>query len=87
MDVSVNRIGGKLAINLVNTADPHSDTNKPIHDSIPAVGPLEITIRTEAKPASITVEPGGQALPFEYQYGKAKMTLPKLEIHCVIVVQ
>jgi hypothetical protein len=25
-------------------------------------------------------------LPFEYQDGKARMTLPKLEIHSVIVV-
>jgi hypothetical protein len=86
VDVSVNRIRGKLAINLVNTAGPHADINKPIHDSIPVVGPLEITIRTANKPAAITVEPGGQALPFEYQDGKARMTLPKLEIHSVIVV-
>ncbi len=87
VDVSVNRIGGKLAINLVNTAGPHADTNKPIHDAIPVVGPLEITIRAAKKPATITVEPGGQPLPFEYQDGKARLTLPKLEIHSVIVVE
>ncbi|NLH17556.1 MAG: hypothetical protein GX455_13355 [Phycisphaerae bacterium] len=86
VDVSVNRIRGKLAINLVNTAGPHADTNKPIHDSIPVVGPLEITIRAANKPVAITVEPGGQMLPFEYQDGAAKMTLPTLEIHRVIVV-
>ena len=86
VDVSVNRIRGRLAVNLVNTAGPHADVNAPIHDTIPPVGPLEITIRTSKKPAAVTIEPGGQSLPFEYQDGKARMTLPKLEIHSVIVV-
>ncbi len=87
VDVSVNRVRGKLAINLVNTAGPHADTNKPIHDTIPVVGPLEITIRATSKPAAITVEPGSQPLPFEYSEGTARMALEKLDIHSVIVVQ
>ena len=42
VDVSVNRIGGRLAVNLVNTAGPHADANTPIIDSIPPVGPLTL---------------------------------------------
>jgi hypothetical protein len=87
VDLSVNRINGRLAVNLVNTAGPHADIRSPIHDAIPPIGPLEITIRTPNKPAKITLEPGDQDMPFEYRDGEAKLTLPRLEIHSVIVVE
>jgi len=87
VDVSVNRLPGKLAVNLVNTAGPHWDTKKPLSDSIVPVGPLEIAIRTSAQPAKITLQPAGQRLAFEYREGVARFTVPRLEIHSVIVVE
>ena len=84
VDVVVNRVGDRLAVNLVNTAGPHR--TEPILESIPPVGPLSITIRTGAKPAGVTLHPGGKRLDFEYADGAAKLTLPRLEIHDVIVV-
>jgi hypothetical protein len=86
VDVSVNRTAGRLAVNLVNTAGPHADAGNPIIESIPAVGPLEISIRASGKPARVTIEPGGQALPFVYRDGQIRLALPRLEIHSVIVV-
>jgi hypothetical protein len=87
LDVAVNRINGKLAVNLVNTAGPHADKTQPIIESIPPVGPLEIGIRMEKKPARVTSEPGAQPLTFEYNAGRVWLTLPKLEIHSIIVVE
>ena len=87
VDVAVNRIGGKLAVNLVNTAGPHADKTQPIIESIPPVGPLQIAIRAEKKPARVTLEPGAQPLPFEHADGQVRLTLPKLEIHSIIVVE
>lgn len=87
VDVAVNRQGGRLAVNLVNTAGPHADHQSPIHSVIPPVGPLEIAIRTTTAPTRITWEPGRQPLRFEYRDGVAQLTLPKLEIHGVIVVE
>ncbi len=86
VDVSVNRLNGRLVINLVNTAGPHADVQSPIHATIPPVGPLQVTIRSESKPQRIMLEPEGTSLPFEYQDGAARMTIPKLDIHGVIVV-
>ena len=43
VDVVVNRIGGKLAVNLVNTSGPHR--TEPIIESISPVGPLRVVIR------------------------------------------
>jgi len=84
VDVVVNRLGGRLAVNLVNTAGPHQ--REPILDSIPSVGPLEITIRTPKEPTRVTLEPGGQSLPFQYHDGEVRLTLPRLEIHSIIVI-
>jgi hypothetical protein len=85
VDVTVNRINGKLAVNLVNTAGPHR--TEPIMDSIPAVGPVTVTIRQSTKPAKVTVEPGARPLAFVYRSGEIQLTLPRLEIHDIIVVE
>lgn len=86
VDVAVNRLKGRLAINLVNTAGPHADVNSPIHDSIPPVGPLELRIRAQPKPSRVTFEPGSQPLAFEYGDGVVRLTLPPLAIHGTVVV-
>ena len=85
VDLSVNRIQGRLAINLVNTSGPHASV--PIIDTIPAVGPLEITIRSATAPTRIVSQPGNQELKFEHQDGLTRLTLPKLEIHTVVLVE
>lgn len=86
VDVSVNRIDGKLAVNLVNTAGPHALNSVYACDEIPAVGPLQVTIR-HPKPRRVTLEPGGRAVKYVYPSGAIKLTLPRLEIHDVIVVE
>ena len=85
--VWAGRLNGRLAINLVNTAGPHADQKKPLHDSIPVVGPLDLTIRATTKPARITLEPGAQPLTFTWRNGEARVTVPRLEIHSVVMVQ
>jgi hypothetical protein len=86
-DVSVNRIQGKLAINLVNTAGPHADLKSPIHDSIPLIGPLTISIRTEKAPSRIMVQPENTQLESRFSDGKTTLTLPRLTIHSVLIVE
>jgi hypothetical protein len=85
--VTLNRSHGKLAINLVNTAGPHADDKVNVFDEIPVVGPLTITIRCEEQPQRITSQPSGTELPLSWSDGKATVTLPRLEIHEVIVVE
>ncbi len=87
VDVSVNRIPGKLAINLVNTAGPHADLKSPIHDSIPPVGPLTVSIRIDKSPDRITIHPENRPMEFRYGEGKATLTVSKLEIHSILIVE
>ena len=86
VDVSVNRLKGKLMINLVNTSGRHWDSKKPLFDTIAPVGPFEITIRAATKPAKITWQPGGQPLAFDYGDGAIRLTVPGVDIHGIIVV-
>ncbi len=87
VDVSVNRLKNQLAINLVNTSGTHWDMSKTLVDTIAPVGPLVIALRATAKPASITLQPENQAVAFEYRDGVARLTLPRLEIHNILIVE
>lgn len=86
VDVTLNRIGEKMAINIVNTAGNHANNNVFVFDEIPPVGPLSISIRLKEEPNSIMLEPEGLKLPFTYNNGKAKVTIPKLDIHSIIII-
>jgi lysophospholipase L1-like esterase len=85
VDVVVNRLGGRLAVNLVNTAGPHQ--HEPVLDSIPPIGPLDITIRQAARPAKVTLEPNGTPLSFEHREGEIHLTVPRVAIHEILVVE
>ena len=85
VDVVVNRVGGKLAVNLVNTAGPHQ--REPVLDSIPPIGPLEVTIRQTARPTKVRLEPAGMPLPFTHQDGEIRLVVPRVDIHEIIVVE
>jgi hypothetical protein len=85
VDVSVARNHGTLLVNLVNTSGPHQ--KEPILESIAPVGPLAVTIRQAAKPARVTLEPGGRPLAFEHRDGLVRLTVPRVDIHEVILVE
>ena len=87
VDVSVNRLHNSLAINLVNTSGAHWDTKNPLIESVAPIGPLEIAIRAKSAPAKITLQPEDQPLAFEYRDGLARCTVPRLEIHNIVVVE
>ena len=87
VDVSVNRLGGKLAVHLVNTSGAHWDRKKPLIEAIEPVGPLELTIRVPAKPGNITLQPEGQSLACEYRNDMVRVTVPRLDIHSVVMIE
>jgi len=84
VDVSLAANHGKLLIHLVNTSGPHQ--SEPVIETIPPIGPLEISIRRPARPSSITLEPAGQSLPFEFADGLVRLTVPRVEIHDIVVL-
>jgi hypothetical protein len=87
VDLAVNRIGDRLAINLVNTSGPHADIASPIHDTIPPIDHLEIRVRCQRKPESVVLQPEDLPLPFDYDNGVASMTMALTNIHSIIMVE
>lgn len=85
VDVCLARNHGKLLVNLVNTAGPHSTQS--ILDSIPPIGPLTLTIRQSVRPTQLTLEPAGQQLPFEYRDGLVRCTVPQVVLHEIVVIE
>lgn len=86
VDVSLNRINGKLAINLVNTAGPNANTNVYVYDDIPPLGPLLVEVLLDKKPGSVSIEPSGHSLKVNYENGLLRVTIPRLEIHEVLLI-
>ncbi|GCE29500.1 hypothetical protein KDA_49840 [Dictyobacter alpinus] len=87
IDVAVNRLQGKLAINLVNTAGPHADYRVHVFDGIPPIGPLSITIESQDRPQKITSYPMDVAIPFDWEQGVVTLSLPRLEIYDILIVE
>jgi len=85
VEVVVNRLRRNLSINLVNTSGPHR--TEPIIDTIPEIGPLTVMLRQKSKPAHIRMQPEGKDLEFEWRAGVARVTIPKLAVHEILVVE
>jgi hypothetical protein len=84
LEVCVARNHGKLLVNLVNTAGPHQTQS--ILSEIPPVGPVDVSIRLTSKPAAVSLEPGGRPLAFDYRDGQVRLTVPKVDVHEIVVV-
>ena len=87
VDVTLNRKDGKLTLNLVNTTGQHANDKVYVFDEIPPVGPLSVSIRSGKRPSKVTLEPGGKELYYNYINDKIVLTVPKVEIHDIIVVE
>lgn len=87
VEVVLARNHGKLLVNLINAAGPHAETTMVVFDEIPKLGPIDVSLRIKNRPERITLEPGAQKLAFRYADGQAKLTLPALDIHAVLVVE
>jgi hypothetical protein len=85
--VTVNKLGEKLAINLINMSGDHSNEKVTRYDEIPAIGPMTIKIRPEKTPEKVTLQPENIALNFSWSDGVLETTVERLGIHSIIVVE
>ena len=86
VDVTVMTKQGQLMVNLVNTAGPHGDPGVFTFDHVPPVGPLEVSIRRDHRPQDVMLQPGARKVDYRYTDGRIHLTIDRLELHDVIVV-
>ena len=87
VDVTLNRKKEMLIVNLVNAGGPHDNEKVMVHDEIPILGPLQIGIRMEKKPAKVMLQPENTIVHFTYRDGLIQCSVPTLKIHEMIVVE
>ncbi len=87
VDVAVNRVGGQLAVNLVNTGGPHADANVDVFERVPPLGPLKVRIRTGRRPERVFLQPDNRHVAFRFRDGAVEFELPRLDIHEVVMFE
>jgi uncharacterized protein YrrD len=56
LDVTLNRKGDRLLINLVNVAGHHPVDSVDVFDDLPSIGPLQVSVKCPAKPKSVRLQ-------------------------------
>jgi hypothetical protein len=88
LDVSLRTTrDGKLSVHLLNTAGMPLPDRYGFTDFIPPLEDIRLTIKTAARPKSVTWVPDGGALDWSWNDGRLSMTVPKLKIHGVVVIE
>lgn len=87
LDVSLRTTrDGRLSVHLLNTAGRPLPDRYGFTDFIPPLEDIRLTIKTAARPKSVTWVPDGGALDWSWSGGCLTVTVPKLKIHGVVVI-
>jgi hypothetical protein len=84
--VAINSANGKLYVNLINISGEHTNQNVLAYDEVPPIHNISVSIRTDAKPSRILLQPGNKALEFVYENGRSNLIVPELPLHNIIEV-
>jgi hypothetical protein len=84
--MSVNRMKGRLYVNLINTAGEHTNQNALGYDEVPPLKDITVSIRTTERPVGIVLQPDGRTLPFSYSNGRSTVLVTELPLHSVLEV-
>ena len=79
---------GKLLVNLINRgAGEQLSPHRVIIDELPPVENVTVHIRRAARPTAVRVVPDDQPVHWSFQDGIVTAAIPRVEIHCVLVVE
>jgi hypothetical protein len=87
VDMAIRKKNGRLLIHLTNTAGMQISNNYTIIDFIPTISPVKLKIRTENKPASVSIVPEDVVIDINWHNQLTLVTIPKLYIHNVVVIE
>ena len=87
LDVSLRTTrDGKLSVHLLNTANMPLPDRYGFTDFIPPLEDIRVTVRTPARPKSVSWVPDGGRLDWSWSDGRLAVTVPRLAIHGVVVI-
>jgi hypothetical protein len=86
LHVTVNKLNGRMYVNLINIAGEHTNQKAIGYDEIPSLKELTISINTVQKPAKIVLQPEGREMKVDFQNGVSKVLVSELNIHSILEV-
>lgn len=84
---TVNRLGKKLTVNLINLSGEHANEKVARYDEIPAVGPLNVKIRSDKRPSKVSLQPENKELKFAWSGDMLEVTIPTLDLYSILVIE
>ncbi len=78
---------GRLSLHLLNRSNMQAADRYLTTDHVPSVGPISVSIKAAEKPARVRWLPGSGRLRWTWDKGWLKLTVPRLDIHGVVVVE
>ncbi len=87
VDVALRRTTeGSLALHLLNRSNMQVADRYLTTDHVPTVGPIEVTMKVARKPKRVRWLPDATRLRWTWDSGTLKLTVPRLNIHGIVVV-
>jgi hypothetical protein len=87
LHLTLNRLGGRTLVNLINAGGPHANPDVSTYDEIVPLPPQRVTLRAAKRPAAVTLQPGRHPLDFDYSDGVSSFTVPSVGVHAVVTVE
>jgi hypothetical protein len=87
VDIALRRTtDSRLSLHLLNLAEAQRARSFQSPDFIPTLGPIQVRMLVSEEPSSVTWEPSGDALEWQWANGVLEATIPALHIHGALVV-
>jgi hypothetical protein len=75
-----------LQVHLINSGGNHSDPGCLGFDEIAPIHDIEIEVQTNKKPQKIILQPGNQAINFNFENGVCRFRINKLELYNIVEI-
>ena len=87
LDVALRRTrDGRLSVHLLNTAGMPLPDRYVFTDFIPPLEGVRLVVKTAAPPKSVAWVPEGGRLDWKWRAGRLEVTVPRLKVHGVLVI-
>ena len=74
-------------LQMVNAGGTHADSASATDDCIPPVLDIKLSLALPKPPKKLTLQPEGRELSFTWEEDKITVTVDRLNIHSILVVE
>jgi hypothetical protein len=82
----LGRKNGNILIHLINSSGHHADENFFGYNELRPTPELNISLKVNAQPQKVILQPYGKELKFNYINGDIKFSVPPIEVYDIVVV-